>query len=389
VDWKETTLGELVHIKHGWAFKGEFFAEDGEKIVVTPGNFFEEGGFRLREGKEKFYTDTFPTEYLLKENDLIVAMTEQGEGLLGSPALVPANNKFLHNQRIGLFQKFDEKLVLKEYLYYLFFTEYIRKTVANTSTGTKVRHTSPKSLYKLKVKLPPLKTQKKIASILSNYDKLIENNNQRIKLLESMAEEIYKEWFVRLRFPDTKIKEINIGEIVDLRQGFALNSKSKHYISEQGIPLLKISDLFKGTETLFVNDSIPKQFLVNEDEIIYTRTAQVGYVFMGKKGVIYNNCFKVIPKNSLYTTFIYYFLRLKSTRYLAQTLATGTAQADLNHDSFKGIKINYPNEKIVIKFNKIVEPMDKEIKNLLIKNKNLKETRDLLLPKLIHGTLKV
>ena len=389
MDWKETTLGELVHIKHGWAFKGEFFAEDGEKIVVTPGNFFEEGGFRLREGKEKFYTDTFPTEYLLKENDLIVAMTEQGEGLLGSPALVPANNKFLHNQRIGLFQKFDEKLVLKEYLYYLFFTEYIRKTVANTSTGTKVRHTSPKSLYKLKVKLPPLKTQKKIASILSNYDKLIENNNQRIKLLESMAEEIYKEWFVRLRFPDTKIKEINIGEIVDLRQGFALNSKSKHYISEQGIPLLKISDLFKGTETLFVNDSIPKQFLVNEDEIIYTRTAQVGYVFMGKKGVIYNNCFKVIPKNSLYTTFIYYFLRLKSTRYLAQTLATGTAQADLNHDSFKGIKINYPNEKIVIKFNKIVEPMDKEIKNLLIKNKNLKETRDLLLPKLIHGTLKV
>ena len=299
-----------------------------------------------------------------------------------------ANKEGSCSNDVLVFASKDEKID-KEFLYYRLSTDDFFDHVMAGSNGVKMPRGNKKSIMDYSFLIPPLKTQKKIASILSNYDKLIENNNQRIKLLESMAEEIYKEWFVRLRFPDTKIKEINIGEIVDLRQGFALNSKSKHYISEQGIPLLKISDLFKGTETLFVNDSIPKQFLVNEDEIIYTRTAQVGYVFMGKKGVIYNNCFKVIPKNSLYTTFIYYFLRLKSTRYLAQTLATGTAQADLNHDSFKGIKINYPNEKIVIKFNKIVEPMDKEIKNLLIKNKNLKETRDLLLPKLIHGTLKV
>jgi len=299
-----------------------------------------------------------------------------------------ANKEGSCSNDVLVFASKDEKID-KEFLYYRLSTDDFFDHVMAGSNGVKMPRGNKKSIMDYSFLVPPLKTQKKIASILSNYDQLIENNNQRIKLLESMAEEIYKEWFVRLRFPDTKIKEINIGEIVDLRQGFALNSKSKHYISEQGIPLLKISDLFKGTETLFVNDSIPKQFLVNEDEIIYTRTAQVGYVFMGKKGVIYNNCFKVIPKNSLYTTFIYYFLRLKSTRYLAQTLATGTAQADLNHDSFKGIKINYPNEKIVIKFNKIVEPMDKEIKNLLIKNKNLKETRDLLLPKLIHGTLKV
>ena len=299
-----------------------------------------------------------------------------------------ANKEGSCSNDVLVFASKDEKID-KEFLYYRLSTDDFFDYVMAGSNGVKMPRGNKKSIMDYSFLVPPLKTQKKIASILSNYDQLIENNNQRIKLLESMAEEIYKEWFVRLRFPDTKIKEINIGEIVDLRQGFALNSKSKHYISEQGIPLLKISDLFKGTETLFVNDSIPKQFLVNEDEIIYTRTAQVGYVFMGKKGVIYNNCFKVIPKNSLYTTFIYYFLRLKSTRYLAQTLATGTAQADLNHDSFKGIKINYPNEKIVIKFNKIVEPMDKEIKNLLIKNKNLKETRDLLLPKLIHGTLKV
>lgn len=103
-DWKEIKLGEICSIKHGWAFKGEFFTDKGERIVVTPGNFFEQGGFRLQIGKEKFYSADFPKEYLLKKDDLVIAMTEQGEGLLGSPALIPTDYKFLHNQRIGLFQ---------------------------------------------------------------------------------------------------------------------------------------------------------------------------------------------------------------------------------------------------------------------------------------------
>lgn len=277
------------------------------------------------------------------------------------------------------------------YLYYQLSTDTFFDYVMSGSNGVKMPRGNKKSIMDYKLLLPPLKIQKKIALILSNYDQLIENNNQRIKLLESMAEEIYKEWFVRLRFPDYEkvesIKRISIGEVVNLRQGFALNSKSKHYIANKGIPLLKISDLFQGTETLFVNETIPSQFLVNENEIIYTRTAQVGYVFMGKKGVIYNNCFKVIPQDVLYIKFIYHFLKQKTTRYIAQTLATGTAQADLNHDSFKSIKVNYPVENIVIKFNKIINPIDNEIDKLIEVNKTLKETRDLLLPRLINGKL--
>lgn len=286
------------------------------------------------------------------------------------------------------------KSIDASFLYYRLSMDHFFDYVMAGSNGVKMPRGNKKSIMDYKFLLPPLKTQKKIVSILSNYDKLIENNTQRVKLLESMAEELYKEWFVRLQYPSVgkvrNVENVTIGDLVDLRQGFALNAKSKHYISDKGIPLLKISDLFQGTETLFVNNSIPKQFLVNEHEIIYTRTAQVGYVFMGKSGVIYNNCFKVIPKNNLYTKFIYYFLKLKSTRYFAQTLATGTAQADLNHNSFKSIKLNYPKEEIVIvKFNAVVEPMDKEIKNLIEKNKALKEIRDLLLPRLMSGKLNV
>jgi type I restriction enzyme, S subunit len=85
-DWQETTIGELLRIAHGFAFKGEYFAETGKYIVLTPGNFHETGGFKARPGKDRYYQAKFPERYLLNKKDLVVAMTEQGEGLLGSAA---------------------------------------------------------------------------------------------------------------------------------------------------------------------------------------------------------------------------------------------------------------------------------------------------------------
>src|SRR5687768_6292489 len=182
-DWKKIQLGDLFEIKHGWAFKGEHFKSQGELIVLTPGNFFERGGFKLQIGKEKFYSEKFPKEYLLKKDDVVIAMTEQGPGLLGSPAIIPSDNKFLHNQRIGLITNNKPRLIQDKFIYYLFFTKAVRNEIFGSATGTKVKHTAPKRIYKIWINCPPLSTQRKIASILSSYDDLIENNLRRIKLL--------------------------------------------------------------------------------------------------------------------------------------------------------------------------------------------------------------
>ena len=160
--------------------------------------------------------------------------------------------------------------------------------------------------------------------------------------------------------------EVTFGDLVTLKQGFALNSKSKHYLSdeENGMPLLKISDLLNNTETLFVKKEIPKQFLVFEDEIIYSRTGQVGYAFMDKKGVIYNNCFKVIPnEEKINKIFLYKILNTEIIRNYAQTLATGTAQLDLNHDAFKSIKIKLPPLEIQQKIVNLISNYDDLIEN--------------------------
>ncbi len=160
-------------------------------------------------------------------------------------------------------------------------------------------------------------------------------------------------------------EELKLEGLVTLRQGFALNVKSQHYLSDEtGLPLLKISDLLNNTETLFVKKEVPKQFLVFEDEIIYSRTGQVGYAFMGKRGVIYNNCFKVIPnEDKINKIFLYKLLNTKIIRNYAQTLATGTAQLDLNHDAFKSIKIKLPPLKTQQKIVNLISNYDNLIEN--------------------------
>ena len=168
-------LGELLTVKHGWAFKGEFFEEAGEHCILTPGNFYEKGGFKPNSGKERYYSGNYPEEYLCKKGDLIVAMTQQAEGLLGSTAIVPEDNKYLHNQRIGLITC-DETRLNPLFAYYLFMTKTVREQLERSSSGTKVKHTSPERIYDVVVEIPNVCNQVKIASLLYRIEKKIDSN---------------------------------------------------------------------------------------------------------------------------------------------------------------------------------------------------------------------
>ena len=171
---KKFRLGDLLTVKHGWAFKGEFFAESGQMSILTPGNFFDKGGFKRNDERERYYTGEFPSEYLSHKSDLIVAMTEQATGLLGSTAIVPEDDRYLHNQRIGLITCNEN--IDKMFAYYLFMTRSVREQISRTSSGTKVKHTSPEKIYDVEVIIPDISMQKKIAHILWSIDMKIECN---------------------------------------------------------------------------------------------------------------------------------------------------------------------------------------------------------------------
>ncbi len=166
--WEVVELGEFFQIKHGYAFNGEFFKQAGDYILMTPGHFHEEGGFRDQGEKTKFFTGDIPRDYVLAKDDLVVAMTEQKSGLLGSAAFVPEGNRYLHNQRLGLICDLDTKRLSKRYLFHVFNLPHLRVEVAKTSTGSKVKHTSPTKLRAVKVGIPPIvDEQEEIASAIS------------------------------------------------------------------------------------------------------------------------------------------------------------------------------------------------------------------------------
>ncbi|WP_051309746.1 restriction endonuclease subunit S [Desulfogranum japonicum] len=182
--WDEREIGKSIKIKHGFAFKSEYFSDEGPYVLLTPGNFFETGGFRDRGDKQKYYTGETPEEYILEEGSLLLAMTEQAPGLLGSPLIVPESNLYLHNQRLGL--AVAQEPIQSRFLFHLFNQKAIRQIIHSKATGTKVRHTSPTKLESIVVGYPPIDLQNQFAAIVEKVEVLKSRYQQSLTDLESL-----------------------------------------------------------------------------------------------------------------------------------------------------------------------------------------------------------
>ena len=199
-DWVEKPFSELCDIKHGYAFEGEFFSNEGEYVLLTPGNFYERGGYRDRGEKQKYYTGEIPRDYVLNEGDLLVAMTEQAAGLLGSPILVPESDKFLHNQRLGLVTKKPGVAWTNEFFFHVFNTQPVRKAIHASASGVKVRHTSPTKIGEVVVAFPTsLPEQKRIvttlASLAEETQRLARLYEQKLAALEALKKSLLHQAF--------------------------------------------------------------------------------------------------------------------------------------------------------------------------------------------------
>lgn len=198
--WEEKQFSELCDIKHGYAFEGEFFSNAGEFVLLTPGNFYETGGFRDRGAKQKYYIGQIPAEYVLKKGDLLVAMTEQAAGLLGSPILVPDSDKYLHNQRLGLVKQKSGIPWTNEFFFHVFNTRAVRQAIHNSGSGVKVRHTSPRKIGEVIVSYPiSIKEQMKIVNTLQELSaetkRLEAIYQQKIECLEELKKSILQKAF--------------------------------------------------------------------------------------------------------------------------------------------------------------------------------------------------
>ena len=166
-----------------------------------------------------------------------------------------------------------------------------------------------------------------------------------------------------------------IGNVVTLMQGFAINAKSKHYMSDTPtrLPLLRIADMKNGTKEVFVKEDIPQRFIASNEDIIYTRTGNVGLVFRNNYGEVHNNCFTVTPQDEreLSRDYLYYALKDKNFYDKANALARGAAQPDLPHSSFCSIEISFPSlskqhciASTLSRYDSLIDNYQKQIKLL-------------------------
>ncbi|MCX6916231.1 MAG: restriction endonuclease subunit S [Verrucomicrobia bacterium] len=162
--WTWFRLGDISSLKHGYAFSSEFFtSEPAPFVLTTPGNFYEKGGFRDRESKRKYYSGPVDPEFIFNPGDLIIPMTEQAAGLLGSPAFIPDDGMvYIHNQRLGKLS-FSESIA-PEFAFWFFNCEFFRGELARTCTGMKVRHTSPDRILRVPFPVCPLAEQHRIVA---------------------------------------------------------------------------------------------------------------------------------------------------------------------------------------------------------------------------------
>jgi type I restriction enzyme S subunit len=403
--WREVQLGDGLHVKHGFAFRGEHFSPAGEYLVLTPGNFLEAGGFRVRDGKERFYHADFPEEYLLSENDLVVAMTEQGEGLLGSAARIPSVGKYLHNQRLGLVKITDSELLDKKFLYWIFNSADVRGQIRATATGAKVKHTAPERIKKVRLKVPDISAQRAIAWVLDSYDDLIATNQRRITLLEDTARRLYREWFVHLRFPGHESVPVKDG----VPQGW-----HKTPISEQTSLLTrgispKYDDSAKGR---VINQKCIREGKLSmqparrqSKEVKPDRQIQVGDVLINSTGagtlgrvaqvrVPIEDCTVdthvtiARPLGSEWST--YFGQALLNLEYVFSEMGRGaTNQLELSRGDIGSVEIWFPPVEVCKEFDRFAWPMLEQAENLLLTNQSLTRARDLLLPQLMAGQLDV
>jgi type I restriction enzyme S subunit len=326
----------------------------------------------------------------LKTGDIL--FTNRGQ--IGEKAIVDERfNGSNLNSQLAWF-RCDEQ-INNRYLFYFLESPAILKFIDSNTNGTALQQLTIRQIRKLEIVFPTIEEQKQIVAILdkaftsidqakANIDKNIVNAKE---LFQSKLNDIFSQ-------KGGGTKEKSLGEVCSLYQGLAINKKTKHLLVEKSsLPLLRIKDLRRNTHEQYVAETgYPINALVREDEIIYTRTGNsLGLVFRGRKGVLHNNSFKVIPNDSLSNNYLFWWLQHNAFTSKIFTLASKAAQPDISHKLFKEQVILVPTLKNQVDYHKVIEVLNKSINKLIDnytkKSNDLEDLKKSILQKAFAGEL--
>ena len=357
--------------------KGEYITRDKENEGIYP---------VILGGKE-------PAYYIDRYN-------HDGKAIVVSRSGASAGYVSLWNEKIFVTDGFliePKNNVSYDYIYY--FLKSREGVLKLLQGGAAIPHVTPRLLNNLQINLPPLPTQQKIASILSAYDNLIQNYKKQIEALQTAASELYKEWFIRFRFPGWQNAKFENGipegwkveklfDVAKIIYGYPFNSDE--FCDDSTLnPVVRIRDILDNHTDTYTSESCDEKYWINPNEMLIGMDGIFHMtLWTGERALQNQRTVRVSSKTKNLSNYYLYFSLYPQIKALEQMIV-GTTVAHLGDKHLKKITILIPAEKILKMSYEKFEPMMNRIYSLQQQITNLTQQRDLLLPRLMSGKLEV
>ena len=290
-----------------------------------------------------------------------------------------------------------KKNVDSRFIYYAITDPCFTGYLTNNTKGTSYPAVDSEIILRGKIPDYTFEIQQAIASILSAYDDLIENNRRRIQLLEESARLLYREWFVRLRFPGYEHVKIKDGvpegwekkpfsELATFLNGFAF--KPAH-LGNVGLPIVKIPELRDGPTVktpMNTGEHIPKKYLLDNGDILFSWSGTLLVnIWNHGKGLLNQHLFKVTPVSTNLRGLVYFALKHALVEFQNQT--TGATMKHIRKGALEKVASLIPNTIFLDEFEATVTPMLEQISVLQRQTTEAVKARDFLLPRLMNGEI--
>ncbi len=373
-------LGDFVTITMGQSPKSEFYNTNGDGIPFLQGN----RTFGLKYPNFDTYTTKVTKE--AKAGDIIMSVRAP----VGDLNITPIN-MCLGRGVCSLRANNNNQ----DFLFYLM--KYYMPLLLNKESGTVFGSVNKNDINNLEINLPPLETQKKIASILSALDDKIELNNKINENLEMQAQAIFKSWFVDFEpfggvMPEDWNSDV-LGSFIEIKRGGSPRP-IQDFISDTGLHWLKISDV-TSLNTPYVlkikehikETGLKKTVLLKAGSLVLSNSATPGIPKILDVDSCIHDGWLYFPHSDLSNEFLY--LLFKYIRNDLVQLGNGSVFTNLKTDILRQFNFNMPTKNVLNSFQKIIHPMFNMMLNIARENQRLAELRDTLLPKLMNGEIDV
>lgn len=412
MSWNQTTLGKICDKVGGVIQTGPFgsqlhqsdYSQDGIPLVmpkdIIEGRIVTKNIARVApEHVERL------AKHKLKSGDIVYGR----RGDIGRQALVrhPQAGWLCGTGCLRL--SLGDSIIKPAFLHYYLRDSKIIGWITNQAIGATLPNLNTSILRSVPVYLPPLPTQRKIAAILSAYDNLIENNLRRIKILEEMAQNLYREWFVKFRFPGHQNARFVDSPLGRIPEGWEVKTMPNAVILRPPLPVPKNKQIPFVSMGSLANDSM----LISEIEYrskasgarfqngdtLFARitpcleNGKTGFVqFLQTDDIVAcgSTEFIVLRSRTLCPEYVYLMARSDSFRDNAiKSMSGATGRQRVREECFDQFFLAQPTDEILMRFQEYTRPKFKMIQSLNHRNQLLRRTRDLLLPKLISGEVDV